>query len=82
MLLLLFLLLALLQLGHEGSQGKCPKSCGECRACERGDTKCYNENRRKAGYLVYEPGEIGLKEVPWIAAGRTLWQQEKETARK
>lgn len=39
--------------GDIGSAGHCPKSCGTCTPCDKGDRECYNSNRRKAGYLVY-----------------------------
>lgn len=40
-------------LGDLGSTGSCAKSCGACTPCAKNDRACYNENRRKAGYLVY-----------------------------
>lgn len=40
-------------LGDLGSTGSCAKSCGACKPCSKNDRACFNENRRKAGYLVY-----------------------------
>jgi hypothetical protein len=39
--------------GDLGSPGHCSLSCGSCTPCAKDDRECYNENRRKAGYLVY-----------------------------
>ena len=52
--------------------GVCRKSCGACTECpaprgsmgeapEPGDKaafECYQENRRKVGYLAYDPSEL------------------------
>uniref|UniRef100_A0A7S0X1H1 procollagen-proline 4-dioxygenase n=1 Tax=Chlamydomonas leiostraca TaxID=1034604 RepID=A0A7S0X1H1_9CHLO len=40
------------------SPGACRLTCGECTVCAEGDRACYNENRRRIGYLVHDPKEI------------------------
>lgn len=40
--------------GDLGNYGHCALSCGVCKQCAKDDRECYNENRRKAGYLVYK----------------------------
>jgi hypothetical protein len=39
--------------GDIGSPGRCPKACGACTVCADSDKACYDDNRRRAGYLVY-----------------------------
>lgn len=43
-----------------GAAGHCRKSCKACIACEKGgdDKECYNANRRKAGFLVFNETEL------------------------
>lgn len=41
-------------LGDLGNPGHCALSCGGCTPCAKDDKGCYDENRRKAGYLVYK----------------------------
>ncbi|GFR49468.1 hypothetical protein Agub_g11528 [Astrephomene gubernaculifera] len=41
--------------------GACRKSCGACRVCEgdpRVDDECYQENRRRVGFLQYNASEL------------------------
>ncbi|KAG2446779.1 hypothetical protein HYH02_008339 [Chlamydomonas schloesseri] len=38
--------------------GVCRKSCGACRECAKDDLACYNENRVKVGFLVYNASEL------------------------
>lgn len=45
-------------LGDMGSPGRCVLSCGQCRRCRKGDRGCYNENRRRAGFLVYAKDDL------------------------
>lgn len=35
-----------------------PRSCKECKECDAADKECYNENRRRIGYLVYNASEL------------------------
>lgn len=41
--------------GDLGNPGHCALACGACTPCPKDDKdkKCYKENRRKAGFLVY-----------------------------
>jgi len=50
--------------GNESNPGRCRKSCGACKTCAKGDRECYMENRRQAGYLVYDPAEVGMDKLP------------------
>lgn len=52
------LLLLLLQVGDIGGAGKCARACGSCTVCAAAEKACYNENRRKAGFLVYEEDDM------------------------
>ncbi len=38
--------------------GACRRSCGACEVCQANDRACYNRNRERQGYLVYEPEEL------------------------
>ncbi|GBF92354.1 hypothetical protein Rsub_05556 [Raphidocelis subcapitata] len=49
--------------GDNGSLGACRRACGVCTVCEPGDLACYNENRRKLGYLVLK--DVSL-ESDWL----------------
>jgi hypothetical protein len=48
----------MLQVGDIAGAGKCARACGGCTVCAAGDKACYNENRRKAGFLVYEEDDL------------------------
>jgi hypothetical protein len=63
LLLLLLLPALLLQMGDIGNAGKCTHACGGCTVCAAGDKDCYNENRRKAGFLVYEEDDLDSDRV-------------------
>jgi hypothetical protein len=39
--------------GDAENHAHCRNSCGVCTVCSDGDLECYEENRRKQGYLVY-----------------------------
>jgi hypothetical protein len=60
---LLLLMLLLLQMGDIGNAGKCTRACGGCTICAAGNKACYNENRRKAGFLVYEEDDLDSDRV-------------------
>lgn len=51
--------------GDRNQLGKCLASCGACEACTAQDKQarasCYWHNRRKHGYLVFDPKEIRFK---------------------
>jgi hypothetical protein len=49
--------------GDVGSAGRCPRSCGTCTACADGDKACYDENRRRAGYLVFDAHDLGSNDT-------------------
>lgn len=38
--------------------GICRRSCKACTVCEKDDVACYNANRDKIGFLVYDPKEL------------------------
>jgi prolyl 4-hydroxylase len=38
--------------------GQCRAACKDCKACKAGNYSCYMENRKSAGYLVVEEGEM------------------------
>lgn len=40
--------------GDLGNPGHCSLACGSCKPCAKDDKACYDENRRKAGFLVYK----------------------------
>ncbi|KAG2499112.1 hypothetical protein HYH03_002696 [Edaphochlamys debaryana] len=44
--------------GDANQVGSCRKSCGVCEDCQEGDRACYNRNRDRQGYLVYNPEEL------------------------
>jgi len=41
-----------------GGPGMCRKSCGACQECAPNDHDCYNNNRKKIGFLVFNPAEL------------------------
>lgn len=45
-------------MGDVGNPGHCPRACGACMPCKEGDRECYNENRRRAGFLVYSEADL------------------------
>ncbi|KAL6755211.1 hypothetical protein V8C86DRAFT_2682598 [Haematococcus lacustris] len=40
--------------GAGGGQGVCPASCHACEECDEGDQGCYNRNRERGGWLVFD----------------------------
>lgn len=48
------------RVGSGEALGACRRSCGACAACAKGDVTCYNQNRRRLGYLEVEESERSL----------------------
>jgi len=47
-----------LQMGDVGATGHCRAACKACAPCPKDDKACYDENRRSAGYLVFDYQEL------------------------
>ncbi|KAJ9512849.1 hypothetical protein QJQ45_029174 [Haematococcus lacustris] len=53
------------------SVGACRLSCSACTVCADSDEECKLENRRKQGFLVFDPAELKLAELG-VPAGTIL----------
>jgi hypothetical protein len=42
------------------------RSCNACTPCKPHDKSCYNSNRARLGYLVYDPAELGWASIPGL----------------
>mmetsp|Transcript_11267 Transcript_11267/g.20381 ORF Transcript_11267/g.20381 Transcript_11267/m.20381 type:complete len:393 (-) Transcript_11267:2450-3628(-) len=47
----------LFMLGDGDNPGACRAACGFCRPCGDEDTECIHENRKREGYLIFDPKE-------------------------
>jgi hypothetical protein len=45
-------------MGDVGATGHCRAACKACAPCPKDDKACYDENRRSAGYLVFDYQEL------------------------
>lgn len=52
--------------GSPAAPGRCMRSCNACTPCKAGDKSCYNSNRARLGYLVYDPSELGWPSIPGL----------------
>jgi len=43
--------------------GNCMKSCGVCEPCDKGDTPCIMNNRKKIGFLAFDPSELDYRRL-------------------
>ena len=49
---------AMFMIGDVAAIGRCRHACRACTVCAKDDRACYMENRRQAGYLIYEKEEV------------------------
>ncbi|WIA41185.1 hypothetical protein OEZ86_004800 [Tetradesmus obliquus] len=65
--------------GNVEHHGHCRKACGVCSVCETDDRICYEENRRKQGYLVYtEDDELAVE----FEEGRPVVREKQAAGRQ